>query len=291
MSFVYPAASLSIIRGKDFYRIKAEAVNLINSLAPEIGPGDMIPIDVGFAGISVGPQSDYDRYELFYPDPIAQGNYQRIEFSTKHPLLGRFDIDNKEQVPASNGEVAKAFIRPLGVPASDFTNSLIINALTDVIVYTGAPPSQIPIHRAPRVFEGDPAITNAGLNYFFMPCFGRRHLSAHVFASGFPVPTVTFEVLGLRSFMPLVAGGPGGPGSQNGRSAEFVTDVRLLAPAAVPVFGTQAASFGYDCITGGKGFFDYMQVRIVSNQNVVPSTTFLGAPGSQKLHLIMEARD
>lgn len=291
MSFSYPPASLSIIRGKDFYRIKAEAVNLIGSLAPEIGPGDMIPIDVGFTGISVGPQSDYDKYELFYPDPVAQGNYQRIEFSAKHPLLGRFDIDNKEQVPASNGEVAKAFIRPLGVPASNFAGTLIINATTDVIIYTGAPPNQIATHRTPRVFEGDPAITNAGLNYFYVPCFGRRHLSAHVFASGFPLPVVTFEVLGMRSFMPLQAAGLPSPGSANGRAAEFVTDVQLQAPTAVPAGGLQAASFGYDCITGGKGFFDYLQVRIVSSQNVVPSDTFLGAPGSQKLHLIMEARD
>lgn len=291
MSFNYPAASISIIKGKDFYRIKADAANLTGLSAPQIGPGDLIPIDVGFAGIAVGPQSDYDRYELFYPDPVARSSYQRIEFSVKYPLLGRFDVDNSEQVPGTDGEASKAFIRPIGVPIQNFTGTELINAVTDVIVYTGSPPSSAGTHRVPRVFEGYPSLTNAGLNFFYVPCFGRRHLSAHVFMQGFPVPAATIEVLGMRSFMPLAAGGPPAPGSPNGRAAAIATDVQLLAPAAIPVTGAQATSFSYDCITGGKGFFDYLQVRIVTDQNVVPSDYFFGAPGSQGCHLIMEARD
>jgi hypothetical protein len=293
MSFDYPKSSFSILRGKDFYRIKSNTISLAGSNSPELGPGDLIPVDVGFSGVAVGPESDYDKYELFYPDPVARGNYQRIEFSVKYPLLGRFDVDNGESVANADGEVARAFIRPIGVAIKDLAGTGMINAVSDVIVHTGKPPEIAGTLRVARVFEGYPSIISAGPNAFYVPCFGRRHLSAHVFAagSGNPAPIITFEVIGMRSFMPLEASGPAASGSPNGRAAEIATLTQLQAPTAVPISGLDAVAYSYDCITGGKGFFDYLQVKIESDTDIVPSDSFFGAPGTPKLHLIMEARD
>jgi len=286
MSFSYPNAGIAIINGKDFYRIKADALNLTGGNTPSVGVADLIPIDVGFAGISVGPESDFDKYELFYPDPVAPGNYQRIEFSSAHPLIARFDVSNFEESPDTDGEKAKAFVRPLGIAARDFSSGDLINAISDIVVYTRNAPSQIATKRAPKISEGFPRLYSASFNYFYIPCFGRRYLGAHAFVSGFPLPVATMEVIGLRSYLPLTFSV-----SDTGQASSFVTEVQLLAPASLPAGGVEAESFGYDCVTGGKGFFDFLMVKIATDQNAVPSDYFLGAPGSQGFHLIMEARD
>ncbi len=196
MSFDYPAASISVIKGNGFYRIKAQSVEATGAVLSAIGPGSIIPIDVGFNGIAVGPESDYERYELLYIDPTAPGGVQRFPFSKDFPLVSRIVSNNAEAYPNADGDLAKAFVRIV-----DFGSFQGAEALTDLIIYTGAPPQQVPTKRVPKRNSANVDILSGGGFTHFFPGYGRRivTVAAARNVSGTDVTmTTTGYVLGAR---------------------------------------------------------------------------------------------
>jgi hypothetical protein len=291
MAFTYPEAKISIIAGNGFYRIKAQAVDTASSSLSALGPGDLIPIDVGFSAIAVGPESDYENYELFYADKTAPGGLQRIPFSPKCPIVGRISADNDTEYPDSGGEKAKAFIRIVdngtlnGFIDGDLSANRIAEALADIIVYTGSVPASIPTCRVPGKRSAYIATDSAQSQNFWMPAYGRRILSLS--ASNAGGNAVTAAVSAVRLFRPLLSTTVV-PAQEplSGKTAFQITTTVLVASAPVPS-APLAFDFSYNADTDGLGYFDFVRVSIGTDSSALPSDSFRGIG----VYINMEVRD
>jgi hypothetical protein len=210
-----------------------------------------------------------------------------MEFSIEHPLVGLFPVDPTGTGPAENDkEPAQAFIQPIGVPQENFVSGTgdVIQTQTDVVVYTGDTPMVIPDKRTTRVFSSYVPI-KVGTNLFIMPCFGRRHLSFHGVANSIGGATVTTLIRGIRVYTPkIILNGIGFGGYLKAGRINWTQELRASTPLSF-----KDGSWSYDCLTGGFGYFHYLEVRVISD------TAFLVSDASANLspiiHVNLEARD
>ena len=285
MSFNYAPASTSIIKGNGFYRIKANSIDLTGGNEPKIGPGDLIPIDVGFSAIAVGPESDYENYELIFVDPIAPGSVQVIPLSKSVPFVGSVTADNSTPYPNSGagtggdigGEPAKAFVRiadkgtlleRIVLPGKIVNRTAF--AVADLIIYTGVPPVQLIKERTPKKRASVVPLSSGNPNNFYIPGYGRKHFTLSLLNAppGVPIGAVVSATLtGLRFFYPLDST----PGTTTGKVVEAPTRTILMPSAVVPSDLQNEFVFAYNAESGGKGFFDFYWLEVISDTAVLPS--------------------
>jgi len=283
MSFTYPAASISVIKGNGFYRIKANSVAVVGNVLTSVGPGSLIPIDVGFNGIAVGPESDYEKYELLYIDPTAPGSIQVIPFSKDSPILGRVTSDNAEAYPGADGEKGKAFVR-----IADFGSFRGAQCITDLLIYTGAEPSQLPTKRSPKRKSANVniVISGEGSSHYF-PGYGRRiaTIGAARNVSGTDVTMVTKGyVLGARkdfSTAAVTAGVAGREVDPTQALVEIELDSQVVTAANDWIY------FQHNADT--DGYFDFYGVTLTGTvaSNIADATEF----GYRGFLLSVEMRD
>lgn len=295
MAFLYPAASISIIKGNAFYRIKAQAVDAQDSSLTSLGPGDLIPVDVGFSAIAVGPESDYEKYELFYSDPTAPGGVQKIPFSKDAPFIGRITADNATAFPGSDGELGKVFIRIADIGTLQSATSgapaevAIAEALADIIVYTGEVPSFLPTKRVPKIRSSNVSLEIPLLvpYSFLIPGYGRRLLSVTLNKMSIPVATViSATVEGIRLYNPLVSTAAGDGLILSGKTVDQLSITELLASTVVPNT-PDTLSFAYNADVDGDGYFDMYRVFVTTDVNVLASDSQRG----QGFRVNLEVRD
>lgn len=300
MSFNYPNASTSIINGAGFYRVKARSIDRDSvGLENELGPGDLIPIDVGFSAIAVGPESAYDKYELIYFD--NSGGISVIPFSTKRPFVGDIPTNNAEEYVDGGKEKRKAFIRI--VDPSTANGSLAVTAgvsriavvFADVIIYTKTPPTTLPTSRAPlRRSANIPTITFIPVD-FFIPAYGRKILTVE--GSVMKVPDVdndvTMTVSGIRIYHPFYSDPLSSEEKMRGKAMSQATQTELLPATAlpnttpaVPKLFDPALSFGYNAEQDAKGYFDFFRVTLIGATKRPEDY-----PEGRGVHLNMEVRD
>ena len=295
MSFKYPPASVSIIKGNNFYRIKAQAVDAISSPLTAIGPGDLIPVDVGFSALAVGPESDYEKYELYYPDPTAPGGVQRFPFSKDFPLMQSIVADNTVPYEDSNGEPAKAFIRIADIGTLESSNTgagdapRIAEALADLIVYTGEPPNWVPTKRYPNRRSSNVPLLDAKNKSYHIPGYGRRIFTMECNKMFAGAATVTATVFGSRLYNPLVSASAPPLNVLSGRTVvQKISKELLAATAVVGANGNSPLIYSYNAEAPGSfGYFDFYTVVLDSDTDINPSDFFRG----QGFHLTMEVRD
>ena len=303
MAFQFNAASISVIKGDDFYRIKARSIDQASAgLETELGPGDLIPIDTGFSAIAVGPESDYDKYELVYFNDL--GGVQVIPFSTDRPFVGNIPVDNTTEYPDSGGELKKAYIRIADPSTADgrLANAAaagrVAVTIADIIVYTKAPPTVLPTKRYPNRRSSNIAVLPIVEEYFYIPGYGRRELLVEASKVLVPdVTTVSLRVDGSRLYQPF-ASNPLDTvtGTLLGKVLvqSLVTNLLVLtalpntAPLVAPLTNDFASlSFGYNAEIDGLGRFDFYRATITSSATRRPEDFYAG----MGVHLNMEVRD
>jgi hypothetical protein len=304
MSFSYSPASTSILKGNDFYRVKARSIDQNSAgLETELGPGDLIPIDVGFSAIRVGPESDYENYELIYFD--ALGVIQVVPFSAKSPFVGSVPVDVSSPYAQGDGETKKAFIR---IADSSTANGALLPSagagriavtIADIIVYTGAAPTFVPTQRIPNRRSANTTVLPLVPLFFYIPGYGREDLVVE--ASAMMIPdvdnAVTMAVDGLRVYHPFASNiADTITGTMLGKALIQTTVTNLFAATALPLTApvavplTQefpALSFGYNAKRASTGYFDFYRVTLRSNSTERPKDFYAG----MGVHLSMEVRD
>lgn len=280
MSFSYAPGSRSTIEGNGFYRIKAQPIegSFATPTLANIGPGSLIPIDVGFSAIAVGPESDYEKFELLYPDPTAPFGVQRMPFSKDRPLIGKVTSDNVGVYPDANGQIAQAFVRiaDLGSvqTASSTPNgplvsaSRIMESWVDLQIYTGAPPSSFPTKRVPNRRTGFIDISTGAVDFtYLIPGYGRRILEAWA-TRGLAGASVDMTLSGIINGPVL----EGLAGNGNGRTVarqgiHHQTDI-LAGPTTV----SGATRFRHHHNADTNGYYDYYELLVTNVSADLPAT-------------------
>jgi hypothetical protein len=273
-AFKYPPPSQGTLDGNSFYRVNALAVGGKNS---DVSIGDLIPIDVGFNAIVVGPDSDYEKYELYYPDPLAEGTLQQVAFSADSPFIGAVFPNGVAEYPGTNGQKALAFVRPVESPLAFPFLGIDSNPETDLILYTGTPPIQLPRGRVVKNRRGfvpvgapGPGLIRANHS---MPGFGRGYFGAHV-KNRTLAQSIDVIVQGITSYYPASTAG----------TANSIIDTTLVASVAVAAGG----ELRYQHDSRVDGFFDYFVVNITTGgADILPSDSAT----QQSIFLSMEVRD
>jgi hypothetical protein len=294
MAFSFPQASISILKGNDFYRIKAQAVDTISSPLTALGPGDLIPVNVGFSAIAVGPESDYEKYELLYRDETAPGGIQRMPFSKDAPFIGNITADNAQEYPNGNKEKAIVFIRIADIGTLESSNTgggavaRIGEALADLKVYTNKNPVQVATKRYPNKRSSNVILKAAKNSAFYIPGYGRRIFTTECAKMLEGLANVTATVFGIRLYNPLVSSTLPALLELSGRTAVQKTVTELLPATAVAgVNGNFPLVFSYNADVDGKGYFDFYEVLLDSDTDINPSDYDRG----RGFHLTMEVRD
>lgn len=288
MAFTYPPASADILAGvSNFYRIRGETIDVVGSAFADVAPGDLIPINVGFSAIVVGPESDYEKYELFYPDPLAPGGLQSIVFSRDAPFIGNITADNSTTYGGTN-QLKQAFIRigDNGPMIGTFINGAftLADASVDLIVYTGKPPNQLATQRVVKRREGNVALV-AGINRYYIPGYGRNYFRVSCdrqLVGAAPILSVKAE--GITIHLPMYSSdiinpNLSGKSSTQLEQTEILPDTPLGPVAGIPITHVHDAT--------KDGFFDFYEVTITSDVVLLPSDFNDG----RGVHLDMEVRD
>lgn len=270
--FTYPSASTSIIKGNGFYRIKAQPNELGNVAITDIGPGSLIPIDVGFSAIAVGPDSDYEKYTLFYVDPTAPGGVQKIPISKDRPLIGSVASDNAAAYPQSEGEKAKAFIQiadygSFGSNKARFDagtlDQKIAECNVDLLIYTGVVPPYLPTKRAPRRYSGSIDLMSAFTLKFPIPGYGRRIMSCKL-SRRLSAGTASVELFGY-TLSPILED------SKTASKGRVVIDtdsfhIKTLLGSGIFTSGS-SERFTHHHNSDKDGYFDFYSAEVVSTVN------------------------
>jgi hypothetical protein len=273
-AFNYPPASASTLAGNGFYRINAlQFPGLPGGL--EVGVGDLIPINVGFNAIAVGPDSDFDKYELYYPDPLADGDLQQALFSAKNPFIGLISPDNVAEYPNTFGEKAIAFVRPIVSPNPAAFTQLGSNPEVDIIVYTKALPSVLPRGRVDKNCTGYiPVGASPILPVHSISGYGREHFQC-LLANETLSSSVDVIVQGINADYPA---------NQSGGIAEKVLEYELVASTTV----SAGDRFKYVHNSRVDGFFDFFSVIVTTaGSDILPSDS----TSQQSIWLSLEVRD
>jgi hypothetical protein len=248
MPFQYPAASKSILVGSDFYRITR--LSLLSG--EETVFGSLIPIDVGFNAIAVGPDSGFDNYEIYYPDPLAVGGIGKGSFSSGAPFIAKVTPDAFGTFESAFQAPSIAYVRPSRslILGGDALGGDFVNPLIDIIAYTGALPPTVSQERSPirrdGYFSTKPAATGRG---HAIEGFGRKAFSAVIKNNTLLVggQDVTISITGLVVGMGSMAGDPFGK----------PIETELQAAIVLPKGGGELV-FGHDAVL--DGYFDYYVV-------------------------------
>lgn len=288
MSFSYPKASVGVTSGNKFYRIRGETIDVAGSGFADVAPGDLIPINVGFHGIAVGPESDYERYELLYTDPLAPGELQSVMFSKDTPFIGGVPSDNSSNYGGLT--VPKlAFVRIADSGTRNGGGPRIADASVDLVVYTGAPPSHPNTGRTHKRREGNVPITG-GANVFYIPGYGRSYFRAAVSSQAMPIADLTgVQVFGNNLHLPMYSNASFTPGL-SGKILVQLEKVELLPSTPIvnpfdPSTFDQATVYVHDARV--KGYFDFYEVIIQATGDYLPSSS----PTGRGVHVSMEVRD
>lgn len=264
MPFTYPSASSGILQGNDFYRI----TRLAFSDEEDAVFGSLIPVDVGFNALVVGPNSGFDNYECFYPDPLADGGIAVACFSTGAPFIGTVapDADPNASYPDAFGTPKIAYIRPRNVlipiglvtPGTgpfwdDFPLPLI-----DVIAYTGKLPPTFSRERA--------VISKAGYFETGLAAIGRGHTIEGFGRKAF---TVNVRNNSLITVNVVIKGVMVGNGPVDGAVGPFGVPEPHTLLASTAVATKTSLSFGHDA--AADGYFDYYVVEVDSATTTLPS--------------------
>jgi len=90
MSILQLKASESIIQGQDFYRFKTQIDGLIGP-AEETEIGTAMALDISTKAITIGPDSSFDRYAVYYYNPATNISANVGFVSVNRPWIGRLD--------------------------------------------------------------------------------------------------------------------------------------------------------------------------------------------------------
>jgi hypothetical protein len=263
MPFTYPSANQSILEGNEFYRI----TRLAFSDEENAVFGSLIPVDVGFNALVVGPNSSFDNYECFYPDPLADGGIAVANFSTGSPFIGAVAPSPSAKYEGETFDTPKiAYIRPRNVLVplevatpgvgpffDDFPTPLI-----DIIAYTGKLPPSLPQERAVvskgGYFKTDSIAAGRGHT---IEGFGRKAFTANIRNNS--IVTVDVVIKGV-----MVGNGPIDPGA-----GPFGVPESHVLVASTAVVTKTSLSFGHDAVA--DGYFDYYVVEASSATPTLPS--------------------
>jgi hypothetical protein len=270
MPFVYPAASKSILEGSDFYRISRLAfVNEEDTVF-----GSLIPIDVGFNALAVGPDSGFDNYECYYPDPLSPGGIALACFSTGAPFIGAVAPDASSDYQDSNGVRKLAYVRPSRalILSGDGLDGDNVVPLIDVIAYTGKLPPALAQERSPIRKDGyfETKSSPFGRGHA-IPGFGRKAFTA-------TVRNDTAEVVNIA-----IEGKIAANGAMFADPFGIPIETELLASVAVASGGGKL-TFAHDAVL--DGYFDYYVVKADSASPTLPSD---GTPTA--LFISMQVQD
>jgi hypothetical protein len=306
MTFSYPTAEQSIQKGNRVYRVKAQAIELQASGLTPLGPGSLIPINVGFSAIAVGPESAFSDYELYYPDALAPGGIQRVPFGVGAPFIGSVPTDNDGVYPLAPKQKAVAFVRVKNkgpvrqnqyiAGAAAFTDG-IAECHTDLLVYTGAPPAFIPSKRTPISYQGFVPLTASGVpTNYYVPGYGRRFCYLDVSGQDADAgETIDITLRGYRLWTrpdfvsaAIIDGSAGRAWSKTGSiSAQLGFGTELYTAQVVGAQGRWEHHHNAET----TGFYDFYELEINGDGGGGGTSPGTDATGVSQMHALLEVRD
>lgn len=255
MPFEYPLASKSILEGNEFYRITRSSYEGDS----ETVFGSFIGIDVGFNAITVGPDSDFDNYVIYYPDPLSPGGIAQANFSTGAPFIGAISPDASGVYEGTFGVPKIAYVRPtqaMILAPPDLGGDFALPVM-DIIAYTGKIPPVLPSERSVKKIQGyfktAPAATGRG---HAIVGFGRKSFTANVVNNS--AGTIDVLIYGV-----MLGNGPLDSGDVIGYAEKHP----LLASTAV--LTGDSLSFAHDSRI--DGYFDYFLLEASGVATSLPS--------------------
>jgi len=260
MSFAYPVSSESILKGQNFYRIRAP-ISILFGGTKEDSPenfsiGDLAPIDSPVFAVAVGPDSDFFRYEIIYPDQLAQGGVNTAVLTPVNPLVLPAGVDLSTQYVDTSTE-KKIFIR-----ACDWlpNGGQVTQPIIDLIVYTKTPPTVYPTKRTPKKFTLATELSVGTVGFRF-PVSGRQEASMRFFQS-IGGAAISWAIEGRKIF-----------GYQGGTPSP-IERFEVLPSTAVPAATPQPFADGLFTYTPQvHGYYDELEVLITSDTVHDPSSS------------------
>jgi hypothetical protein len=266
MSFDYPPSQQSVIVGQDFYRIRAPLSifygTIKQKLTQNFSIGDLAPVDSPIAAIAVGPDSDFYRYEVIYPDSLTESSINRSLLTPVNPFVLPTNGVDLSSPYAGTEQLKKVFLRGLdwlyGTGSFDFP-------IIDLIVYTKGPPTQFPTLRNPKRYILPLQLFSAQDNSIFVPIFGRNEVSVRLsLNSALAAASVSWEIEGANYL---------GVNPVGGQDVGDYNRFLLQASAAVPAGTPQPLGSGFFYYTPAAfGRLDELRIRITSDTDFDPSS-------------------
>ena len=273
MAFQYPLASKSILEGNEFYRIK----RLAYEGDSETIFGSFIGIDVGFNALAVGPDSSFDNYQCFYPDPLVEGGIALANFSVGAPFVATVAPDASSPYQNAYNVPKLAYVRPTQALILDPTTAAGTSGdleipVMDMIAYTGRLPPAFPMERSVLKKQGFFRTTaTVADNGHVITGFGRKSFTANVVNNS--AVAVDVVIYGVMIGDPELIANPFGVAEKH----------ELLASTAV-ASGGGSLSFPHSAVQ--DGYFDYYLLIATSASPTLPSNGSATA-----VYISMEVQD
>jgi hypothetical protein len=248
-------ATSAVLSGAGFYRLFDDDPVL----------GRLYEIQQSCRALVIGPESDFDQYDVYYLDPIAPHQIQRAILTPDRPWVAPVNVDlvggYPSEVPGKPSIPGGIFVTPSNqfatfVPGASppYPNRLQVSARVDILAYTGTLPPILP-KRARRLLQATVGLSGTGENPLYFPVYGRRSYDVFV---GFPVggaPANSVDVT-INGIVLGVSEGDYAP-------------IELMSATTISTAGTPRLKFYYDVETSGSlGRFDLLEV-ILDNTNVL----------------------
>ena len=254
---VQAIANGSVINGQDFYRFKKCLDAQIGSVSEDdAGAATAAALDISTKAITIGPDSSFDRYIVYYYNPATNFSVDLGFVSTNRPWIGRLDAFVDLDTQDNRGKIYVAAANNFATDAliTDSVGGTIFCPVFDIIAYTTDKLASLTTqNRSPEFIDSALFVRFPGFFptvAFFYPNYGRNSFDLDLYTL---LGEVAFPLVTEYSINGIFAG-----------DLSAIYRVELKSAAVV-----DQARFHYESTSNGQ--FDYIELRFIRNagpQNV-----------------------